>query len=440
MNESLHELGLWHEAPAVILALVGLMTLAGYYFGGLARRVRLPSLIGYMVLGVILGPSLVGWLPHAVSDKLAFITQIALGFVAISIGSELSVTTLKRLGAGIISIIFAESLAAFLLVFLAVYLYTRSWPMALIFGAVAPASAPAGTVAVIQEYKAKGNLTKALYAVVGFDDGLAIVIFGFAAAMAKVLLVSTFSRSADASVLAGLLVPLKEIVFSLGLGAAIGFVFCQLVRPLRNSRDMLIVLFGTVLLATGLAEHFHLSLILTNMVVGFVLVNTRRSALVHRVTAPLQDVMPLLFVLFFCLAGSHLEVRQLLSLGVVGALYILARSGGKIIGAAAGAKIGNVEEKIRRYLGLGILSQAGVAIGLSLIIRHEFMMLAEKHHADIDAFAQAHPELSLAMYDPSYIAGAVITTITATCIFFEIVGPVCTKIALDRAGEIPSNT
>ena len=167
------------------LTLLGAATIIGFYMGRAARRVTLPSLIGYMIFGVILGPSVLNLFDEPMIQDLSFLPEIALGFVAFVIGSQLSLSSLKRLGSGIISIIFAESLGAFFVVAAAVYLLTRDLPLSIILGAMAPASAPAGTVAVIQEHKAKGNLTKALYAVVGFDDGLAIMIFGFSAAVAK---------------------------------------------------------------------------------------------------------------------------------------------------------------------------------------------------------------------------------------------------------------
>jgi len=402
------------------LTLLGIVAIVGFYMGHTARLVKLPSLIGYMVLGVIFGPSVLHLLSEPTMEHLSFITEIALGFVAFSIGAELSLSTLKRLGPGIISIIFAESFAAFFIVTGLVYLFKHDLPLALIFGAMAPASAPAGTVAVIQEYKAKGSLTKALYAVVGFDDGLAIIIFGFAAAFAKNLLIGE-ATGHNGSILPAMLPPLKEIGFSILVGGIVGFAFCQMVRKLQSSKDILIVIFGAVLLATGLSLRWHLSLIMTNMVVGFVLVNTRREALVHRVIAPLHEIMPLLFILFFCLAGAHLELSTLSTLGALGAVYIIGRTAGLIGGARIGAMIGHVDSKIKKYIGLGILSQAGVAIGLSLIVKHEFAQLDAKYN----------------LPHATTIGAVVLTTITATCIFFEIIGPILTKIALTKAGEIP---
>jgi Kef-type K+ transport system membrane component KefB len=411
-----------------LFLLVGVMLIACFYAGKLIQRTSLPSLIGYMLVGALFGPSFqhlgLNLLTKPVIESLSFITQVALGFVALSIGSELSLRSLKRLGNGIVWIIFCESFAAFFLVTAIIYAISRDLPMALIFGAMAPASAPAGTVAIIQEYKARGSLTQALYAVVGFDDGLAIIIFGFAAAIAKSLLMAETGAAAE-GFFQMLKAPTLEILLSLTVGTVLGFILAQLVRFIKNSRDMLIIVSAIVMLGTGLSMMWHLSLILTNMVIGFVLVNTRREALVHRVTAPLLEIMPLIFVLFFCLAGAHLELAALPSLGILGIAYILGRSAGLIGGARIGAIFGHVEDKIKKYVGLGILSQAGVAIGLALIVGTDFAGLG------LVTDGVSHGEL---------IGIKVITTITATCIVFEIIGPILAKYALGKAGELGKAT
>ena len=419
--------------------LLGLVVLAGFYFGRAARFARLPSIIGFMVLGALLGPSLVGAFDESNLASLTFITELALGFVAFSIGSELNLRALKHLGKGIVSVIIAESFTAFLVVATVVYLVTRSWPAALLFGAIAPASAPAGTVAVIQECKARGKLTTALYAVVGFDDGLAILIFGFSAALAKrIMLGSVLGVGTEQSVLAAMRGPSLEILWSLLVGAVLGVVYTLLVRKLHAGRDMLIMAFGTVMIATGVSLHFGLSLILTNMAAGFVLANTRREGLVRRATDPLREVMPLLFILFFCLAGAHLKLSELPKLGAIGLVYVLARSAGLIGGARLGSVIGRMDERIKKWIGLGILSQAGVAIGLSLIVSSEYAELGKTPEvaAAVERYATLHPAIGRLAYDPLAIGAAVITVITATSIVFEIVGPILTRIALTKAGEI----
>ena len=408
-----------------LFTLVGVMLLVCFYVGKLVKKTTLPSLIGYMLVGALFGPSFKRFgmevFTAPILDSLSFVTQVALGFVAFSIGSELSMKSLKRLGSGIVWIIFSESFTAFFVVTGLIYAVTGDLPMALIFGSMAPASAPAGTVAIIQEYKAKGSLTQALYAVVGFDDGLAIIIFGFASAIAKSLLMAEKPGHAPEGFFQMLSAPTLEILLSIGVGVFLGFVLAQLVRFIKNSRDMLIVVFGVVTLGTGLSMMWHLSLILTNMVIGFVLVNTRREALVHKATAPLLEIMPLTFVLFFCLAGAHLQLAALPSLGLIGIAYIFGRSAGLIGGARIGAIFGHVEDKIKKYVGLGILSQAGVAIGLALIVNAEFAGLG----AVTDGVSHG-----------AAIGTKVITTITATCIVFEIIGPILAKYALGKAGEL----
>lgn len=406
-----------------ILTLLGVATIIGFYVGRLANRINLPTIIGYMTLGIILGPSILNIFEKGIIQQLSFLSEIGLGFVAFAIGSELSLASLKRMGPGIVSIIFASSLMAFLVVAIAIYVLTRDLPLSIVFGAMAPATAPAGTVAVIQEYKAKGSLTKALYAVVGFDDGVAIVIYGFAVVIAKTLLIRE-SYPVTTNILHALGGPIVEISLSLILGGVIGIVFSRLVAKLHNSRDILIIIFGVVLLVTGLSIRWHLSFILSNMMVGFVLSNNQPEAVIRSVRTPLDEIMPLVFLLFFCLAGAHLKISAITTLGGLSVAYIIGRSSGKIGGAYLGACLGRVEKKIKKYLGLGLLSQAGVAMGLSLIVMNEFTQLSAKYnlpHAGI-------------------IGTDVLTTITATCIFFEIIGPVLVKYVLTKAGEISIQT
>ncbi|MCK4812866.1 MAG: cation:proton antiporter [Candidatus Marinimicrobia bacterium] len=408
-----------HNLP--VLLIIGSIIIAAFYFGRTVKYIKLPSLIGFMFLGVLLGPSLMNILGEAQQEQLGFITEIALGFVALSIGLELKFSSLKKLGSGIVWIIFAESFGAFILVTGVLYLFTKNMPLSLIFGAIAPASAPAGTVAVIQEYKAKGTLTKALYAVVGFDDGLAILIFGFAAAIAKSMLQQQ-TGTAGLNFAGMMWIPLKEVLLSIAVGALLAFFFSLLAKRLKNAGDVSILLIGTTFIAIGLSTQFHLSLILTNMVIGMVVVNTQSYDLIQKIRDRLPSFMPLLFILFFTLAGANLHIDALASLGLFGLLYILARSGGLIFGSRLGALFGHVEKKIKNWIGLGILSQAGVAIGLSLIVKHEFSGLGRT--------------LASGQTTGDVIATTVITTVTATCLFFEIIGPILTRIALKKAGEI----
>jgi Kef-type K+ transport system membrane component KefB len=400
------------EVP--VLLTVGLMIFVGLFFGKLTKLIKLPSIIGFMVVGVFLGPSIFNLLDSTLINELDFITEVALAFVAVSIGLELRMRTLRQQGKAIIVIIITETLLAFALVATAVTLLTGNLPLGLLFGGLAPASAPAGTVAIIQEYRARGSLTKALYSVVGFDDGLGIIIFGFAAAVSR----SILQRQAGGETMSfGELIaaPLLEVVLSIVIGVLIAFIFSLIARRMKSKQDIFILLFATVLITCGLSVPLHLSLILTNMVIGFVIVNTQPGNIIRKFEEELQNIMPLFFVMFFVLAGANLHISALPSLGALGIVYIISRSVGLTGGAFLGGTLGGAEPKIRKYLGMGILSQAGVAIGLALIVKHEFAALGEVGME---------------------IGSTIITTVTATSIFFELIGPILAKVGLQKAGEI----
>jgi Kef-type K+ transport system membrane component KefB len=414
-----------HHVDISLLVLIGFISVVSFHFGRMIKIVKLPLIIGYMLCGVILGPSFLNVFNDNIQTTLSFLTELALGFVALGIGLELDFTSLRKLGSGIILIIFAESFGAFIVVTASVYFLTKNLPLALIFGSIAPASAPAGTVAVIREYKARGSLTKALYAVVGFDDGLGIIIFGFAAAFARNLLLREAATTSD-NFLHVVLIPMKEIGLSILIGSAMAGLFCLIVRKLQNPNDFLIHVFGFVLIMTGLSKSLHLSLILTNMIAGLIIINTQPYAVTDKVNKELPMIMPLLFILFFTLAGANLHIATLPSLGLLGFVYVLSRAFGLISGAWLGASLGKVENKIKKYLGLGILSQAGVAIGLSLIVKHDFKGIG----AVIDNVS------GMPVTSGDNFGSVVLTTVTATCIIFEIIGPILTKIALEKAGEI----
>ncbi|MBD3369061.1 hypothetical protein GF402_01705 [Candidatus Fermentibacteria bacterium] len=394
------------------LALTGLAVIVGLYAGKLARLAGLPSVIGYLLVGACAGESVLNLFPGHLVDSMGFVTNLALGFVAFGIGLELSAMILRKLGRSIVLIILLESFGAFIIVFLAVLGITGgNLPLAIVFGALAPASAPAGTVAVIQDCKAKGKLTQALYAVVGFDDGLAILIYGFAAAAAKGLV----SSGPSVGLLRSIIVPAWEIFAGVLLGVLAGTAYTMLVKRLRSAADIPALTFGFVALVCGIAMQYHLSLILANMTLGFLVANTSRRVTVNRISGQNRALMPLLFVLFFFLAGAHLDLSALPSLGILGGVYVLGRIAGKMGGAYLGAAAGGAENRIKRYLGMGILSQAGVAIGLSLIAAQDFERIGTPQALGISSI--------------------VVTTIAATCIVFEVLGPIMAKIALRKAGE-----
>jgi len=391
-----------------ILFFIGLMIVCGFVVGKLGNRLKFPAVVGYLIAGLLLGPSFFNILSLHLLDNLGIFNDVALALVAFIIGSQMRLGILRKMGKGIITIILAESFGAFLLVFAGVYFLTHQLHLALIFGAMAPASAPAGTAVVLQEYKAKGPLTNALYAVVGLDDGLAIMIYAFAAALAKLSITGTTD-----SVLHIVKGPVIEILGAIAVGLFLGVGLGYFVRKMHSKKEVLAISLAAVMICAGLANYLHLSLILANLSLGMVFANLFLFA--NRRSIEAIDFISLpIYTIFFVIAGAHLQIGLLPAMGLLGLIYIVCRSFGLMGGAFFGAAVSRSEPVIRKYLGLGILSQAGVAIGLAIMATREFSSLGT-----------TGKDLSL----------LVINTIAATTIIFEIIGPIATKFAISKAGE-----
>ena len=393
-----------------ILLLMGIAISLGFIGGKFSNRLRFPAVVGYIVIGLFLGPSFLDLLKLDLLDRIGIISDIALALIAFVIGSQLPLSLLRRLGGSLIIILVMESLGAFIIVTLGVYFLTHKLYLALIFGALAPATAPAGTVAVLQEYRAKGPLTNALLAIVGFDDGVAIGIYAFAAALARAFILGEEGLSFHNAVGR----PLIEIGGALLSGIVIGMIWGYLIRRMRTRGELLTVSLGAILVCAGVANFFHLSLILANLTLGMV-VASAFPRVSRRTLEVVEAITPPVYVLFFVTAGAHLQLALLRQMGLLGLIYIIGRTAGKMSGAFLGASIAKAERTIRKYLPFGLLSQAGVAIGLAILVGREFGDLGEVGRS---------------------LAILTINTIAATTIIFEIIGPITTKFAIAGAGEV----
>ncbi|MBN2028053.1 MAG: cation:proton antiporter [Actinobacteria bacterium] len=395
----------------MVLLITGMALFLGWGIGLLAQKIKIPQVVGHIVLGVILGTSVLGILDTQTLDSLVFINFLALGFIGFDIGGELSFRGLKKLGRPILWISILEALGAFLLVTIAIYVYTRKLYLALIFGALSSATAPAATVDVLREYQASGPLTTTLFAVVGIDDGLAIAIYAFAAFFAKILL----AGSETVNYAKVILLPFAEILGALALGFGIGVLVLLLVRKITSRGTILIFVIGSILVTTSLANLLNLSLILANMAVGMTIINLPRYGRPDLFEVA-RSITPPLFILFFVLVGARLDVSKLSSLGIIGLLYVVFRTIGKQSGTYVGARIGKAPSAVSRYLGLCLFSQAGVAIGLSIETALEF---------GAKEFGSAGVELGV----------MAVTVIAATTLIFQLIGPPCTRFAVIKAGE-----
>jgi Kef-type K+ transport system membrane component KefB len=398
------------DSPHFIFMMIGVALLVGWGAGMLCRRIKVPMVVGYIIVGIILGKSCLGIFNDDNLGSLVFFTYIGLACIGFDIGGELVIRKLRHLGKSIMWISVLESLVAAILVTVAIYLYTRKLYVALVFGALASATAPAATVDVLREYQSSGPLTSTVFAVVGIDDAIAVIIYAFAIFFSKMLLTSSEVHVAEV-----VLKPSLEIAGSLGLGCAIGLVFLFLIRNYTPRRGLLVLTWGAIVLTTGLANLLHFSLILANMALGMTIVNLtkwRRDDLFES----MRGVTPPLFVIFFVVVGAQLDAGKLLSLGWIGLLYMLFRSIGKQAGASLGGVISNAPSNVKKYLGLCLFSQAGVAIGLSIQTMIEF---------GGGKFGDAGIELGV----------MAISVIAATTLFFQLIGPPCTRYAIIKAGE-----
>ncbi len=403
----------------VILAL-GLFLLLGFAGGRVAKRLRFPAVTGYIIVGLIIGPHLLRLVPEDMVESLAPLTNFALGLIALTIGGRLNINGLKKLGKSISYITMGEITVSFLMVSSSVFLFSLFFlprfsgqsaayslrtfvlPLALLLGAIAPATAPAATIAVINEYKAKGPLTDTLLAVVAIDDAFGIILFGLVFALSEILVGKGGSNPLKV-ILGGFI----DIFGSVSLGLIVGLALGSFARFLRERNELLIIVLGTVMFTTGVAALLDLSLLLANMAAGFILINkAKRSQRIFGTVATID--MPV-YVAFFVLAGAHLDWKILFTVGLLGLVYLFTRGYGQILGAKWGAARAGAPDMVRKYLGFGLIPQAGVAIGLVLLIQQE---------SSFQAFS-----------------GIISTVVLAGVVVNEIVGPLLTKMAIIKSGE-----
>lgn len=384
-----------------LLCLAGAMTL-GLLLTRLAKKVNLPNVTAYLIAGLVVGPYCLNLFDESVLAGVSQLTSIALGFIAFSIGGEFKRESLKRVGGKAMIITAFQSLCALALVDVVLIACGFDVPLALTLGAIATATAPAATLMVVRQYRAQGTMTNTLLSVVAMDDAIGLAAFAISLAMAQSL------TSGAVPTLQNMLVsPLLEIVLSLVAGAVIGAALSFLLRFFRSRANRLSLMIAAVFTGVALADRYGLSALLTCMAIGAAMVNLRTDS--EALIEGVDRWTPPLFMLFFIISGAELDLQVLTTVGLLGVLYILARSLGKYFGAALGASVVKSEPKIRKYLGLTLLPQAGVAIGMAQVVMTKL---------------------------PEYGAQIRAVVLCATLVY-ELIGPVVTRIALVRSGEIP---
>lgn len=393
------------EAFTPITLILGLLILIGLLSGLLASRVGFPRVAAYVIAGIIFSPDLLGNIfGVAIDDWTDNLTAVSLGIIAYLIGGSFTVSQFRRIGNLIFGIALGESLGAVLCVFLALLLLGPRFEggsivsLALTFASIAATTAPAGTVAVLHQYRASGPVSSTLLGVVALDDAIGIILF-------SLMLVFNMGEP----LLNGLGQGIFEIGAALLIGTLSGKILALFGKHIRQGSLRLPVVFGGILFVVGLAQQFHFSPLLACMALGC---SSRYflCASGDHLFAPIEYFEELVFIIFFTLAGAHFRVAVFLEHLDLIFIYLFARAFGKMAGACLGAYLVGAPKNVRTWIGFGLIPQAGVAVGLALTLSHK----------------PAFQEISL----------LVINVILATTLIYELLGPLVVKFGLTKAGEI----
>ncbi len=411
----------------MVLLSVSIALLAGLLMTRAFKPLKLPSVTAYLIAGVLIGPYCLGNLgidglgftDHNAVSALSMVSEVALGFIAFSIGNEFVLSDLKKTGKQALTIGVLQAVVS--MVFVDVALIGMHFIMpdklslaqSLTLGAIATATAPAATLMVVRQYKAKGPLTKLLLPIVALDDAVGLIAFAVSFGIAKTLV------SGEIDMISILVNPFIEIICSLALGAVMGWVLTQLEKLFNSNTNRLNLTIAVVFLTASIsmlefhigAVQIHFSSLLTCMMLGTVFCNI--CPLSHDLMGATDKWTSPVFALFFVISGAELELGVFTdwAIVIIGLVYIVIRSLGKYFGAAGSAQLAKCSPEIVKYLGITLLPQAGVALGMCTTA----MQLEEQ--------------------------GNLIRNITLFAVLiYELFGPVFTRMALTAAGEIQPMT
>lgn len=385
-----------------ILLKLAIVVLVGCLAGRLAKTFKLSTIFGFVIAGIVMGPSCLKLISNQDLASLTMIVEVAVALLAFKIGSEFVVRDMRKLGTSVMIITFAEVAGTVLVVFCAMFfLFRQDLVFSLTMASLAAATAPASTIMVMRQYRSDGPVTRVLLPVSALDGVLGVVLFGIIISIAR-----TVVQGADQGLWQMMSKPMIEIFGGLALGALLGLGLTFLGQKAGDSDELLVITLGMILASTGLAKALSLSPLLANIMMGAVLVNFTQNS--NRVFFALNNFTPPIYLLFFTLAGSAFDLAVFLNVGLLALGYNLTRAVGKLLGAWIGSKGVKAERTVQEHLGVTLLPQGGLSIALAILVRYHL------------------PDISM----------AVIAVILVSVLFYEIVGPIIAKTAIQRAGEI----
>lgn len=389
-----------HET--VVLISLAVILLSGFLMTRLTKRLHLPNVSGYIIAGIAIGPGALGLVPAGVIENMDFVSDIALAFIAFGVGKFFKREKLRETGGKVILVTLLESLLAGVVVTVAMYaVFHLDLAFSLLLGAIATATAPASTMMTIDQYHARGPFVNLLLQVVAFDDVVCLLVFSVASAVV----------SASGGLRVGsLLKPILCNIAVIALGAVFALLLGKLLAsPGRSTDNRLILAVALLLGLCGICTILDVSPLLSCMVFGAVYINlTRDKVLYHQLNA----FKPPILSLFFVVSGMNLDLQALAAFGSIGVVYFLVRILGKYAGAWLGCAAVKADAKTRSWLGLALVPQAGVAIGLAYLGKR--------------------------ILPPEY-GSLLMTIILASSVLYELIGPACAKLSLFRAGVIQNS-
>ena len=385
------------------LTSLGLILLLALLAGHLVRYVRIPEVTGYILAGVALGPSVLGWVSYENLAALQVLSEVALGLILFSIGSVFEYSRFRGIGRQIIYLTLMESTLAAALVWVGMLALGQSWQVAGLLGAVAIATAPASTLMVIREVDSRGPLTDNLLGIIAVNNLFCIAAYSLVAS--AIDLTAGLGGSFLPTLYRSVFPLVWQLVGSAALGFLVGLMLAGWSRQVRETGEMLILLAGSILLCVGVSRLLDLSPLVASLAVGATMVNLTAES--RRLFETLAGTDPPFYAIFFVIAGADLDVSLVPTMGATGLLYVGLRVLGKLVGARLGARWLGLQPAVRRFLGLALLAQAGLAVGLTLAINDRYAALA--------------PQVS--------------TVVLAAVVICEMVGPISARFALMRSGE-----
>ncbi len=389
-----------------IIFSAGLLLIVGYIFGQLAEKIKLPTITGYILAGVFIGSSGLKLIRHENMEILYILSEITLSFIAVIIGGEFSFYKLKLYGKKIFILTLTQMLLTFLIVSFGLLTIGFSNYVAFVLGAISAATAPAATVVIVEKLKARGKFVDYLYGIVALDDAGTVILFSIAFAIS-----GSMMGDVQVNISHSIIHAFKEIFISIIIGAISGLIIHFVTIRKRNLNEIKIISLGIIFLTTSIAISMHLSPLIANMTLGMILINMNKKN--ARILFSFEPMTPPLYAIFFAIAGAELDIAVFKDpiILLAGFVFIILRFLGKYFGVFLSATVLKIDKNIRNYLGLSLLPQAGVAIGLMLFVQASPIVL--------QASAEVQSEI------------AEMTNIILMSVFVnEVIGPPLSKFAI----------